>query len=266
MELHKAIQQIIKDHGLSTLQEPRLLSMLNDYQAYKSNPATKFVVSSLFNEGVIALLMNYGQWNTLCDQLVHQVSKTTGFQPDLVSVVLKSFAFGLGWIKESDITAVPNNPNPPAPAPNPPVPNNPIPNPLNLGYKALSKKSDDFVSDYIEKCQDYLDSIIVIKGNWERDLGAKFRITSLYEVYSNCSDVRINFEITGGIKAKVEYHVSFNVVMYNKQGRIVNTTLGLLNKKDKNKTFFVVTSDSIDEQYFKYVGNIGKIVVYWDIL
>lgn len=117
MELHKAIQQIIKAHGKSTLQESRLLSMLNDYQAYKANPATKFVVSSLFNEGVIALLMSYGKWSIQCDQLVHQVSKTTGFQSDLVAVVLKSFAYGLGWIKESDITAAPNTPTPPTPNP-----------------------------------------------------------------------------------------------------------------------------------------------------
>lgn len=124
MELHKAIQQIIKAHGLSTLQEPRLLSMLNDYQAYKANPACKFVVSSLFNEGVIALLLNYGAWNTQCEQLVYQVSKTTGFQVNLVSLVLKSFAFGLGWIKESDITSAPNTP-PNRPAPNRPAPQSP---------------------------------------------------------------------------------------------------------------------------------------------
>ncbi len=125
MELHKAIQQIIKAHGKNTLQEPRLLNMLNDYQAYKANPACKFFVSSLFNEGVIALLMSYGQWNTQCNQLVNQVSKTTGFQVSLVSLVLKSFAFGLGWLKESDIFNTPNNPNPPKPKPTPPAPQSP---------------------------------------------------------------------------------------------------------------------------------------------
>ena len=46
MKLHKAIQKIVKYHGNNTLLEPQLINMLNDYQAYQSKPACKFVVSS----------------------------------------------------------------------------------------------------------------------------------------------------------------------------------------------------------------------------
>ena len=270
MELHKAIQQIIKAHGLSTLQEPRLLNMLNDYQAYKSNPATKFVVSSLFNEGVIALLMNYGQWNTQCDQLVNQVSKTTGFQSHLVAVVLKSFAFGLGWIKESDIQSSPNNPNPPAPNPNPnpPGPGNPNPLPsgangLQLTYAKLKKQNDGLIVDYIDRSVKYLNRLIEIKGDWRQSLGVKVSASCSYEInkydFNDSNSITVHVELDGRMKYS---NITIKFVLYSHQNIILASNESYV-ERSKND-FQVVDSTYFNVDRFMYVGNVGRIVIYWD--
>lgn len=270
MELHKAIQQIIKAHGKGTLQEQRLLSMLNDYQAYKSNPATKFVVSSLFNEGVIALLMNYGQWNTQCDQLVNQVSKTTGFQSNLVAIVLKSFAFGLGWIKESDIQSSPNNPNPPAPNPNPnpPVPGNPNPLPsgangLQLTYSKLKKQNEGFIADYIDRSVKYLNQHIEIKGDWLQTLGVKVSASCSYEIndfdFPDSNSVTVHVELDGRMKYS---DISIKFVLYSHQNKILASNESYV-ERSKND-FQVVDSTYFNVNRFMYVGNVSRIVIYWD--
>ena len=135
---------------------------------------------------------------------------------------------------------------------------------LNKTVSQLAKMDDDDIALYKEKAQDYLDSIIELKEDFKSEYGADVAISSRYEVYVNGGDIRLNFEVSGKIKVKYNYHISFNFVIYDHKGKVLGSTLGL--KSKNSKSYELITTDSISVSDFKYIGNIAKIVVYYDKL
>lgn len=204
--------------------------------------------------------MNCGSWNLDCIDIMNEIVSQYGFDSNLAEYVISSIAFGLGYLdnvelleklyenkttKQYDQSVAASK--------------------FKLGSAELSKKTDEYVQQYREEAEAYLDSIIEIKGDWEKDLGAKITASSLYEMYINNSNISLNIEIDGRITLKFDFHISFNYVLYNAKGKILYKSLGLLEKQDNNG-FSVIDTDSTSEMYYKSIGNIAKIIVYWEKL
>lgn len=260
MELHEALKQIINTSGTEVLTQLRVVNILSDLQAYQTLPSSKFIISSMINEGYMLKLLQKGKWDYRSERLITVFVNNTGFQHDLVSLVFQSVAVALSW--KADVVLDSSSPS------NNPKPNNPnVPTPtgLNLGYETLAKKSDAFVADYVEKSEDYLNSLIEIKGDWKRELGVKIIASSQYKVYMNDSSICLNFEVSGCIKKRIKNDIFIHVVFYNQKGKIIDRSYGFYSYRVMNKAYNVITTDPICETSFKTIGNIKQIVVYWEL-
>ena len=123
----------------------------------------------------------------------------------------------------------------------------------------LNKKPNDFVNDYAERAADYLDSILEFKVDFKK-YGLKIKANSSYRVYSNpTSTIEWNVEIEGNIKCGKNDFIThcFDIVLYNQKDKIIGRK-GVYTYKSI-KDFGVLTTEPVDEQVFKCVGNIGKI-------
>lgn len=254
MEFHEAIRNILKYQGQGFLLDPKMADALVDFQAYGFDPALKNIFRILQADNLIAKIAECGTWDKSCDQLVYEVERDYAFPLPLVEYIFKSVAYGVGAL-----SAV-STPGFQAKTPNKPKPTQ---KGLNLTCEDLDRMSNKAVNAYKEKCEQYLDSIIELKGDWS-ELGAKVNISSLYQIYSNDTMIRINFEVEGRITVEKTSFVEFNFVLFNHAGKILGKSLGLLN--NPKSPYALVQTDSIDELSFKTVGNIARIVVYWDAL
>jgi hypothetical protein len=260
MELHVAVKNLVKYQGTDFILDTKFVNALVDFNAFELNPALRNITRIIIEEGYSKKLKDCGTWNLHAQSIPLEIVNLYAFNQGLTEYAIKSLAFGLGYIDKVELPQNANNqqPNPIQTKPQPEIQ-------FNLGYKKLSKMEDEDVRIYKEAAEEYLDSIIEIKGDWEKELGAKITISSQYEIDSYNSYISLHFEINGKITIKFEYHIGFNFVIYNTNGKIIDKTLGLLRKEDY-KGFSVVETDCISEAAFKNIGNIGKIIVYWESL
>ena len=98
MELYKALRKIIQTEGQDILNEPRLVNILDDFNAYQDIPGSKYIVRAINTDGYTAKLLSIGKWNADAEQLANKFAMITGFVPESVSVICHSIAYGLGWI------------------------------------------------------------------------------------------------------------------------------------------------------------------------
>ncbi len=256
MELHKAIRNIVETDGKQIVTDVRLVNILSDFRAFDSIPASKYILRAVIADGYAQKLLAIGDWNTQSENLCNQFVATTGFQSDYVSMVFQSLAFGLGYLSSIDSiqsSSTFQNSN-----------DNQIKSKVGqlvLRHDDLVKLDNDSFLKYKDLAEEYLDSIIEIKGDWKKELGVDIKISSIYEVYMNGSKVDLIFEIEGKITIRYEC-IQFKVVFYDRSGRILKTELAY--KEKSKRTFDVVSSDPLREEYFGHIGNIGKIVVYWE--
>ena len=275
MTFQEALISVINDFGKDILAKNSFVNILSDYNAYEESKAFKVILKNVVTEGYLDQLLLIKDWNSTSVRLISRFIENTGFQSDKAEYVLNSLAFALGISKmkacytQANTQATQTNQQ--ASQPQPQQNQQPLPNKtqqtinnsnLNLTSKQLEKLSDDALIQYKENAETYLDSIIEIKGDYQKELGVNLNITSEYN--PGCNYLSYRVEINGQITAKYQCHVCFRFVMYNTSGRIISTTLGLCNK---NKySYKVCETDSVDEVEFKTISNIGKIVMYWDIL
>lgn len=258
MELHKALQQIIRTDGRAVLTQPRLVNILSDLQAYQAIPAAKYIIASMINDGYMQKLLQIGKWDGSSERLVNQFVQMTGFQHDMVSRIFQSVAYGLCWKKSIDVVSPPNNPPAQTPPQSGSVP--PGANDLMLTYSELKKKSESFRFDYTQKAIKYVNSLIEIKGNWRVTIGLDPKASVSYELdeYGN-NYLEFHLEINGTMKLQYAYLV---LVVYNHQGKIVTTDRHYIEKS--RSSFRVVDFSSVEINKFKCVGNISKVVIYWE--
>lgn len=264
MELHKAIKNIVDTDGIDILYDVRIVNILSDFKAFDAISASKYILRSIIADGYSRKLYALGKWDSKSESLCQQFISTTGFQSDIVRQVFQCIAFGLGWINNVTPLQSPNQGNAKV---NPAQERSIDASGLRFGYKALNKKSEKFQLQFKEDAERYLDSIIELKGDWNI-LGAKITPSPEYTIYSNDSWLKFHFEIDGKVKYRMENeyvtYLKFRVVIYNSNNRILGTTLCLLEKTKFNATYQVVTSDSFSEQSFKTIGNISRVVIYWE--
>lgn len=256
MELHKAIKSIIDTDGVEIIKDTRLVNILGDLRTFDSIPASKYILRAIIADGYAQKLLSIGTWNDESERLCNQFILTTGFQNDYVLTVFQSLAFGLGYINSLSSTLnksqLPNTNN------------NYVQSQvgqLALKHEELLKLDNESMFKYKDLAEDYLNTLIEIKGNWKKELGVDVKASCIYELYNNCSQVIVAIEINGKISIKYEC-IRFFAIFYDAKGKILQ-----IKSEDKyysNNAFEVITINSIDNNYFKFIGNINKIVVYYD--
>lgn len=115
---------------------------------------------------------------------------------------------------------------------------------------------------YKDNAEEYLDSIIEIKGDAKTELGVDLRVFSFYD--TGDGSVSIHYEITGKMKIKSDYGVTIKAVFYGINNRIIETCDCYVQESEKRKSFLVKESDWAYEKSIRSISNIAKIVIYWE--
>ena len=104
MELYNALKNIVSLQSADILKDIRLVNILSDFKAYEEFVASKFVIKSLINEGLMAKLLLEGEsqndYETIVDENKQNLVDNYGFKEGLSEYVLKSIAFAMGWTEE----------------------------------------------------------------------------------------------------------------------------------------------------------------------
>lgn len=259
MELHQAFKYIIRSEGSAILNELRLVNILNDLNAYQDIQGAKYMVRAIIEDGYSDKFVQIGALNTQANDLIRKFHSTTGFNQDSIERIFNSIAFGLGWI-----TQMPVSPSSPTQnQPTKPTTSSSTNTKLNLRSSQLEKKSDSFIQQYKENAEDYLDSVIEIKGSSKQELGVEIKAFSFYD--TGDGSMSIHFEINGSFKVKLEYYITIKAIVYGLNGRILDTIETSINKKELKKSFLVKETGWVYENALKCVANISKILIYWEI-
>lgn len=254
MELHKAIKNVIEAEGIDAIMEPRLINVLSDYRSFDMVPAAKYILKSVIVEGYVKKLIAIGTWNDESGNLCNQFAGATGFRMDYVHFVFQSIAFALGYI--SSISSIPSN----CLINHNNFTTNIIPDRLNLSGDEINKLDKTSKYNYKFTAEKYLNSVIEVKGDSEKDLGLKISVTSSYEIWEA---IQVSHDIIFHIdfKGKNSHYSAVRVYLV-----VYSTTEAILSKQElyleKNDYGYEAIA-SIEEDVFDYVGNIGRIVVYY---
>lgn len=243
--------------GQDFVNSPAFISALDDFNAFEQNPAFKNVFRIILSDGYIGKLLGFGAWNYKAQGLTDEIVRLYAVDKSICAYMMESIAYGLGYLTGPP-TYSPTTNNPSKPATSAPKPSG-----LNKSHKDFTKMDEDAISLYIRDSQNYLDQIIEIKGNWEEELGARFKINSHYTVSTNgwnCIQFRI--EIDGRISFPKCSYIEFNVVLYDETGKIVGRNYVTYWKK-RAKSFEVLETLSIDHTEYRTISNIAKAVFYW---
>lgn len=263
MELHQALKHIIKAEGQDIVTDLRLVNILNDLNAYQDIQGSKYMVRAIIDDGFALRFKQVGALNASANDLIRTFYSTTGFNADSVTKIFHSFAFGLGWINSMP-TAVPA-PSAPSPAPQP-APSRPKPSrsnangsQLNLTESQLDNKSEKFKHQYAHDAESYLDRIITICGEPEKDLGVRLSANVSFD--ADLNTFNINLEFVGGIAKQREW-LYFDVVMKSVAGKIMAKQQVILDPKAGKRKYFVEQVYMAQED-FRRVCDIAEILIYW---
>lgn len=259
MELHLALRSIIDSEGINITKELRLVNILDDLKAFDSISASRYMLRALVVDGYTNKILSIGAWNPHMEKLCYNFASNTGFKIDLVYYIFQSFVFGLHFIdkiEKSGIGPISND-----------VPlqlNVPDPSKLIYGYEEVCKRGDRYEKQYKEDCEIYIDSIIEMKGDWNT-LGARFTPSCVYSIYLNTSHLAFFLEIDGIIKRSGRESLRVHVVIYNQNGRVIDKTYTYIEKRKFKNSYQVVEIGHFNEFDFKFIGNIRKAIIYWDV-
>lgn len=263
MTFQDAIISVINDFGKDILTNASLLNFLNDYNAFDESKSFRIILKNLISEGYLDQMLLIKNWDSSSLQLTTRFVENTGFQNDKAEYVLNSLAYALG-ISSSKVDFSQSGQQQSQPNQNPQKNKKQTSansSALSLTSSKLEKLSDDDKITYKDEAEKYLDNILEIKGDYKRELGANLTITSDFDPSDNTFKYRL--EIDGMITAKYEYNVSFKFVVYRADGRAVET-VDIYCEKSK-RSYQVLESSYVLEKSFKTIGNISKVVMYWEI-
>ena len=170
LKLHEAIKRIIDCDGIDALLDITIVNLLSDFQAYKDEPAAKFVLRIFISEGYAQKLMSIGKWNDQCQKLIKKIIAETGFQSYIVDMVFQSVAYALGWKKSVEIAKPTNGGGTTTSQPSPITP----PIQAKPSLRASSEKWEDYLENLIEwkvdmKNQFNLDCTVSIRVDDDKD-------------------------------------------------------------------------------------------------
>lgn len=271
MKFQEAIVAVIDEFGREILNNPNVVNILSDFNAYEESKALKVILRNVIIEGYLDQILYVKDWDKSSSRILDKFVDNTGFQEDKAIYLLNSLAHGLGLTSQqaeyrsaqnSGIThSAPSTSSHSHPSQQTKPTLNLPASSLNLSASQIEMFSKEKQIQYKEDAQTYLDSIIEVKGNPKNELGSNIVVTS--ELDANDNSLQFRIEIDGPITVEHEVYITFNVVIYGANSRIL-TKLEATRYKSK-KTYEVVETDWAYENQIKTVSNVSKIVVYWDI-
>lgn len=259
-ELSVAIRKIVDIEGSNIIDDKRLVNILDDYRVFDLIPSSKFILRVAIQQGYSLKIIAEEGWNIKVESLCKQFSNTFGFNNDIVETVFQSLAYGLHYIDNINplitekVRGLYNSPN---------TQDNSCK--LNLERTEILNRGDDFEKEYKKLSETYIRNIIEKEGDWGK-LNAEFEPSCVCSVYFNTFIIEFLIEIKGEIKLKRKnlFYISLNVVLYDSQGIIITKIESRIYKSDFYKKYQVLSIGSVNDYYFKTIGNISKVVIYWE--
>lgn len=199
MELYTVLRNIIDVDGQDILSNIKLINVLNDFNAFNSHPATKYVLKAFIENNFIRQMLDIGNSDANISMLSLKVTNTTGFMPEVVGYVIQSLKYGLRW--SDDIPVIYNGQQQPL---------FPSQYSASTHFKNLSKNEQEkFLSKLI-----HIEPYIEAKYNMKVKANASISYSTLY----------VNIEVSGKLE---QNDLSLFIAIYNKQGEF----------KDYNRLF-----------------------------
>lgn len=258
MELHTAIRGILKMQGQDFATNPGFINALEDFNAFEQNPAFKNVFRIIVSDGYMGKLLGIGAWNLKAQGISEEIVRLYAVDKFICSYIIESLAYGLGFTSETPQFKASQG----APATPPPAP--PKASKLDKTQKELAKMDEDDLIQYAHDAQDYLDNIIEIKGDWKRELGPSYLISSDFDV--DCdgeNQIQFRIEINGHLSIRDYSWIEYIAVLYDHRGKIIGR-IDASQFKNSSKSFQVLETHSVDNRSYKTVSNIERIVFYWE--
>lgn len=268
MELHKALRHVIQAEGTGIVKDLRLANILSDLNAYDQIQGAKYILRAIINDNYTSQLLQLGKYDYRYNNLVQHFISSTGFDSSNATQVFNALVFGLGWIDTLPCASSTSQPQSQSQSQSnngagqgsnlPPAAQN-----LMLTSSKIIRKSQDFIIDYCQRAAEYLDSIVEVKDDISKKWGVRVKVFSQFTVYANpSSNIIWNVEVHGDIPMKKSDIIMqcFEILLYDHKGRLLGTkevyTHNTIN------SFSVLKTEPVEEEVFKCVGNIGKIVIY----
>lgn len=269
MKLYEAIATIIQEFGKEIVTNAKVINVFNDYNAFEESKTFKVILKNLIAEGYMDQMMYVRDWSASQNRLISNFIAATSFNEANATYVIQSLAYGLGYTKSVPVyQSSPTNYQPTATTQPVRQKSTPAPQPSSntTSYQGvnLDKTESQFANlseaaqrKYKEAAEAYLESIIEFKSDFEKDLGVK--INTFVEF--DGSTIKPRFEINGKIKVKYEYSITFYILLYDKNNRMMSKDE--VSVGEKRSSYEVADQLILANQYHK-VGNIKRIVVYWE--
>lgn len=97
MELSNILELVVRDFGHSILSSPKLINILNDYNAFKNNIAAKLIMQTAISSNHIERFLKIGKYDTHAQLLIDNFSYEFGFKHENVQTVFRAIAIALNW-------------------------------------------------------------------------------------------------------------------------------------------------------------------------
>ena len=269
MKLYEAIASIVHEFGKDIVTNAKVINVFSDYNAFEESKTFKVILKNLIAEGYMDQLMYVKDWNSSQDRIINNFIGATSFNEANASYVIQSLAYGLGYTKKVPLYQPSATSKYSAPANNSTSKKAPATqgsrNSISLQGVNLDKTENQFFNlsetaqrKYKEAAEAYLESIIEFKSNFERELGVVIKTYVEYDGYSAMPQ----FEIDGKIKVKYDSSIDFHILYYDHSDRIICNNVIYVGMKHSS---FEVVEDNISSSQYHKIGNIKRIVVYYDI-
>lgn len=99
IDIPEAILFIVSSQGRNFLTSRGFINILNDFHLLKDNPAAKNILIGMLDGGYIKKILDANNWEVDSLSLCQQYAKEFGTREDLVSFIINSFGYGLGYSK-----------------------------------------------------------------------------------------------------------------------------------------------------------------------
>ena len=262
MKLYEAIESVVSDFGKEIITKANVINMLSDYKAFEESRTFKIIIKNLIAEGYMDQLLYMRDWSKTGERTISNFINATSFNEANASYVIKSFAYGLGYTKNAptfqSIATTPTVAN----SKQTKAPTTKVSSiqgvSLDKTHSQVERLSNAAQQKYKEAAEEYLGSIVEFKTDFEKELGVKINSYVVLDQYGN---IFPKFEIDGKIKVEYNKAIAFHVLFYDQKDRMMTEEVIYVGKK---KGIFEVAQCFIRPKYYNKVGDIKRIVVYWE--
>lgn len=233
MPLHEALKYLIKREGADILKNPRIVNMLDDYQAYDAIPCAKYIIRSMIADRYMYNFVQIGSWNKKSIDFISMVSSETGFVSEYLLSIFSSIAFALGWFAEWQSISTPI-----------------LVRPSSKPVKKWSHNMSEDKADAFFKSITEYDNLSAGKGY--------VTVRNIFFFFNECDRLTLSCEITKTKKTK-DTLPTLRIIVYDLKGRIrLNQQVTYFRDEKIGTEEIVLPIFDIDPEI------IGKIKLKWE--